>query len=246
MELEYYLITAIILILAYVIRGITGFGSGLIAIPLLALFQPLTFVVPFILLLDFTASLVLGGLSLKQVKWREIFWLIPFSLIGVVVGTKLLIEMPAAPMLIALSLFIFVFAIRSLLKLKDEKNISQKWAIPTALIGGSIAGSFGTGGPPYVIYLTHRIHDKGQLRATLSALFFMEGLLRIISFFVIGLLLSQFIWWTALMALPVMLLSLYAGSRIHVGLTQPQMTQFIGILLLLASITLLVKAIFYT
>ena len=50
-----------ILMSAYFIRGITGFGSALISVPLLALSQPLTFAVPLVLALDFTASLVLGG-----------------------------------------------------------------------------------------------------------------------------------------------------------------------------------------
>ena len=50
-----------IVLSAYFIRGITGFGSGLIAVPLLALSHPLQFAVPLVLALDFTASVVLGG-----------------------------------------------------------------------------------------------------------------------------------------------------------------------------------------
>ena len=38
---------------AYFIRGITGFGSALIAVPLLALSQPLHFAIPLVLALDF-------------------------------------------------------------------------------------------------------------------------------------------------------------------------------------------------
>ncbi len=57
--------TAAILLSAYFIRGITGFGSGLISVPLLALFLPLKFVVPLVLLLDFTASVVIGGLQFQ-------------------------------------------------------------------------------------------------------------------------------------------------------------------------------------
>ena len=48
---------------AYFIRGITGFGSGLISVPLLALSFPLTFAIPLILALDFTASIALGGIN---------------------------------------------------------------------------------------------------------------------------------------------------------------------------------------
>jgi hypothetical protein len=45
-----------ILMSAYFIRGITGFGSGLISVPLLALSQPLQFAIPLVLALDFTGA----------------------------------------------------------------------------------------------------------------------------------------------------------------------------------------------
>lgn len=233
---------AAILLAAYFIRGITGFGSGLISVPLLALFLPLKFVVPLILLLDFTASVVIGGLHFKQVNWREIGILIPFGVIGVVFGTHLLVSLPPAPMLIALAVFIFAFALRSLLNLHGNKLVSRLWAAPAALTGGTVGGLFGTGGPPYVIYLTHRIRDKSDLRATLSALFFTEGLTRIVSFLVAGLLLSSQVWVAYFAALPIMLGALYLGGRVHVGLSQSNMTRLVGGLLLLSSFALLFKA----
>jgi hypothetical protein len=242
MEVWQYVAATAIVVLAYFIRGIAGFGSGLIAVPLLALFLPLTFVVPLILLLDFTASLVMGGLDFKRVQWQEVGILTPFSLIGVLVGTQLLVNMPITPMLLTLATFIFIFAIRSLLNLKGEKTISRWWAIPAALTGGTVGALFGTGGPPYVIYLNHRIHDKSLLRATFSALFFMEGAMRITTFLLAGLLLAQTVWWTALGALPIVLGALYLGGHVHTGLSQAQMTRLIGVLLLVSSLSLLVKA----
>jgi uncharacterized membrane protein YfcA len=215
----------------------------LIAVPLLALFLPLTFVVPLILLLDFTASLVMGGLDLKRVQWREVGMLIPFSLIGVMVGTQLLVNLPLTPMLLILATFIFVFAVRSLLNLKGEKPVSAWWAIPASFTGGTVGGLFGTGGPPYVIYLNHRIQDKTLLRATFSALFFIEGAVRIVTFFIAGLLMAQTVWWNTLFALPLMLGALWLGGHVHTGLTQAHMTRLIGVLLLLASVSLTLKAL---
>jgi uncharacterized membrane protein YfcA len=243
MELWQYGTAAAIVLLAYFIRGIAGFGSGLIAVPLLALFLPLMFVVPLILLLDFTASLVMGGLDLKRVQWKEVGMLIPFSIIGVVVGTHLLVNLPVMPMLLTLAAFVLVFAVRSLLNMKGEKPVAHWWAIPAALTGGTIGGLFGTGGPPYVIYLNHRIHDKSLLRATFSALFFLEGATRIITFFSAGLLLEQNVWWTAGESLPLMLGALWLGGHVHTGLTHAQMTRLIGILLLVASLSLAIKAL---
>src|SRR5690349_23626419 len=61
-----------ILMSAYFIRGITGFGSGLISVPLLALSQPLHFAIPLVLALDFTASVILGSTNNKKANWAEI------------------------------------------------------------------------------------------------------------------------------------------------------------------------------
>lgn len=233
---------AAILIAAYFIRGITGFGSGLISVPLLALFLPLKFVVPLILLLDFTASVVIGGLNLKRVKWNEIKVLIPFGVVGVIFGTSLLVSLPPEPMLIALAIFVFIFALRNLLNIHGEKPISQGWAVPAALTGGTVGALFGTGGPPYVIYLSHRIRDKSDLRATFSALFFTEGLMRIASFLVAGLLMTASVWFAYFAALPLVLGALYLGGRVHVGLSALQMTRLVGVLLLVSSLSLLFKA----
>lgn len=234
--------TAVILLLAYVIRGITGFGSGLISVPLLALFLPLQFVVPLILLLDFTASILIGGLHFKRVQWSEIGILIPFGVLGVILGTTLLVRLPTEPMLLALAAFIFVFAVRSILNLHGDKPASRAWAVPASLTGGTVGALFGTGGPPYVIYLTHRIRDKSDLRATFSALFFIEGAARIASFLVAGLLLTAKVWLAYLVALPLVLGALFLGGRVHVGLSQAQMARLVGVLLLASSVSLLFKA----
>jgi uncharacterized membrane protein YfcA len=234
---------AAILLAAYFIRGITGFGSGLISVPLLALFLPLKFVVPLILLLDFTASVVIGGFNFKRVQWGEVGALIPFGIVGVVLGTSLLVRLPPEPMLIALAGFVFVFAMRSVFNIRGEKPISRGWAVPASLTGGTVGALFGTGGPPYVIYLTHRIHDKSDLRATFSALFFTEGMTRIASFLIAGLLMTAQVWATYFAALPLMLGALYLGGRVHVGLSPVQMTRLVGVLLLVSSLSLLFKAL---
>lgn len=231
-----------VLLLAYFIRGISGFGSGLLAVPLLALVFPLPLVVPFILLLDFTASLALGGLNFRQVRWDEVKPLLPLGVVGVVLGTTLLVNLPKTPLLAGLGIFVLAFAVRSLLDLHGDKPVSRWWALPASLTGGTVGGLFGTGGPPYVIYLAHRLKEKGQLRATLSGVFFLEGLFRIASFVAVGLLLNAELWQSFVLGLPVALLALYGGSHVHTGMSQHQITRLIGVLLLLSSLSLFIKA----
>jgi hypothetical protein len=232
-----------VLSLAYFVRGISGFGSGLIAVPLLALRFPLPEVVPFMLIADFGASALVGGLSFRQVDWSEIRRLMPATVIGVVLGTHLLVSLPAALLLTLLGGFVLAFGLRTLLlRQRTFTPASPRWAWPAALSGGAVSGLFGTGGPPYVIYLSHRIEEKGALRATLSALFFLEGLLRIVTFLFAGLLLGHEVWRNALIAAPLIVVALYVGSHVHARLTHRQMLQGVSMLLLVSGASLLLKA----
>jgi uncharacterized membrane protein YfcA len=239
---EILLTAGLILLAAYFIRGISGFGSGLIAVPLLAHFLPLTFVVPMILVTDFAASLALGTHTRKHMRWDEVRPLIPFSILGVLAGTTLLVNLPIAPLLATLGVFVLLFGIRSILNLHGTRSVSRWWAAPAGFTGGTIGALFGTGGPPYVIYLNHRLHDKGELRATFSGLFLIEGGLRIAAFLIAGLLLNTELLLAILAALPLVTLGLVLGNRVHIGLSPAQMQRIIGIILVISGTSLLWRA----
>lgn len=211
--------------------------------PLLAHFLPLQFVVPFVLTLDFSASLALGGKTRKHINWSELKPLMPFGATGVILGVTLLINAPRAPLLIGLGIIVLIFGIRTLLNTHGETIISRWWAIPAGLTGGTVSALFGTGGPPYIIYLSHRLKDKAELRATFSGLFTLEGGLRIVAFLATGLLLQKGILIATLTALPVMALGLYLGHRAHIGVSNAQMLKLVGILLIASSISLIWKAL---
>lgn len=241
-QTQTFLISAVILLGAYCIRGISGFGSGLIAVPLLAHMLPLTFVVPLILVTDFSASIMLGLHVRQQARWDEIRPLLPFGFIGVIAGTTLLINVPRAPLLMVLGSLILLFGLRSALNMQGSRKIRRWWAGPAGLIGGTISGLFGTGGPPYVIYLNHRISKPAELRATFTGLFFLEGSWRIITFVIAGLFHDLALLKVTLGALPLVALGLWFGNHAHVGLSTAQMQRLIGSLLLLSGVSLLWRA----
>jgi uncharacterized membrane protein YfcA len=239
---ETYLAAFLILLLAYFLRGITGFGSGLIAIPLLAHILPLTFVVPMVLVLDFVASIVLSSRKHMQVRWDEIRPLLPTSIVGIVIGSFMLITLPREPLLVSLGVFVIFFGLRYVFNIHGDKPISRWWSVPTGLSGGLIGALFGTGGPPYVVYFSHRLHDKTQLRGTLSGLFLLDGAFRVITFLSLGLLLQADMFAALLMGLPVAGIGLYLGNRVHLGITHRLQLVVIGCLLLVSGGSLLWKA----
>ena len=92
-------------------------------------------------------------------------------------------------------------------------------------------------------YLSHRLFDKGVLRATFSGLFFIEGLARITTFAVSGLLLHRELLSAYLAAVPITLGALWVGSHVHTRLTQAQMLRLISLILLGSGVALWFKAL---
>ncbi len=238
-----YLAAFFIILFAYFLRGITGFGSALIAVPLLAHFLPLTFVVPLVLVLDFVSSMVLSRYMRLQVRWDEIRFLLPLSIIGILIGSSLLVNLPREPLMVALGLFVIFFGLRYVFNVHSEKPVSRWWSIPTGFSGGLIGALFGTGGPPYVVYLAHRLHDKTQLRGTISGLLMLDGALRVITFLAFGLLLQPDMLSALLMTLPLVGFALYLGNKVHTGISHRQQLMLIGGLLLISGGSLLWKAL---
>ena len=70
-----------VVLLGYTVLGLTGFGSALVIVPLLAWQWPLPTVVALTLLMDVPASAFHSGLNWRQVQWRELGRLVP-GLVG--------------------------------------------------------------------------------------------------------------------------------------------------------------------
>jgi uncharacterized membrane protein YfcA len=230
-----------ILMSAYFIRGITGFGSALISVPLLALSQPLQFAIPLVLALDFTASLVLGSTNRKKANWSEIKILLPAGMIGACIGAFALLRLPTQPVLVALGAFTMFFGFRNIFGLQPAGRLSRTWAIPAGLAGGGAGALFGAGSPPYIIYLTRRLVDKGEVRATFSWLIAIDGGFRLGLFLMAGLLLEPKLQLAYTVGLAPMALGLYMGNKVHTDLTSEGMLRVVGTLLVLSGMMLFLK-----
>ena len=72
--------------LGYLVLGITGFGSALVMVPLLAWRWPLSEVVPLVLLTDVVASALMGRLNWREVRWDVLMQLLPGMVLGALAG----------------------------------------------------------------------------------------------------------------------------------------------------------------
>ena len=239
-DLPIFLIAAAAVAGAYVIFGISAFGAALFTVPVLSHFFPLDFVLPMVVLLDVAAALALGRRFSREADKSELKWLAPFSLVGAVLGVTLLVMLPRDATLIALGIFLLIYGAYSLHEGVPSRRVSRRWAPVAGFAGGTMGTLFGAGAPPYAIYLSRRLGDKGALRATLSNIVLLSVSIRALVFTVSGLMLADRLIGFALLA-PFALAGLWVGNRIHGRISRAALLRFVAVLLLLMGVSLIVR-----
>ncbi len=238
-----YVVAPLVIILGYTVFGLSGFGSTVISVPILAHFLPVSYLVPLMVLLDLASALFLGTTGREHVARTEVKRIVPFMFVGFVVGVTALVKVPDAYLRPALGIFTMAIGLNSILNPRLRRIISPWWCIPVGIAGGAVATVFGAGGPIYATYLSGRLQDKSQIRATMGALISISAFTRAIVYAVAGLLLHAAIFLGGLVLAPFVLIGLRLGNRIHLNLTQEQLRRAVGGIVLFTGASLLLRGL---
>jgi uncharacterized membrane protein YfcA len=243
LPLAFWIVAPLTILFAYTMFGMSGFGSTVIATPILALWLPLTYLVPLMTLGDLAAALFIGGSNRQHVSVPELKRLMPFMVAGIVVGALLLVSAPQGPLKAALGLFVVAVGLQSIFNPAPRGTISAWWCIPAGTVAGAAAAVFGAGGPVHVAYLTGRLRDKHQIRSTVSTIISISATIRTVFYAAAGLVLKSSLLAGLALTAPFAWAGIRIGSRIHTRLSQQQLRRAIGGLLVVAGTTLLARTL---
>jgi hypothetical protein len=122
--LETLIATPLIGLLAYIILGISSFGSALVTIPLLVHFLPLQTVVPLAVLVDFLATATTGIRFREDAETAELKFLVPPMIAGILAGVTLLATLPKQATVILLGAFVTGYGVYRLIAKASTGSVS--------------------------------------------------------------------------------------------------------------------------
>ncbi len=224
---------------AYVVFGIAGFGTALVAGPVLIHFMPLSQIIPLLVLLDFVAAF--GNLlpSRRDVVRSELLRLLPFMALGCTLGVVFLLQLKSDLLLLLMGLFVTAYAVYGLAVKVRPAQLSAWWAAPMGTVGGLFGALFGSGGFLYVLYLSARLQANEQVRATQSALISCSTLVRLSLFLIAGVYADVGLLMLAVCLLPVMFAGLWAGRRLSHRLSREAFVRLVTWLVLASGLALI-------
>jgi uncharacterized protein len=238
MELLWLL--AVIVLFAYTVESITGFGSIVIALSLGALFMPVPALLPVLVPLN---VLMTGWLAwrLRRQMDRSLLLqrILPLMGLGTLAGYLLLPWLNEAWLKPLFACLIIWFAGRELWRMvRTTRVLHPHWLTPPLMLSAGIShGLFASGGPLLVYALAGTSLDKARFRATLIGVWFLLNASLTLAFLVDGRLqpalplVASLAW-----LLPF---GIWLGERIHRRVDEVRFRQLVYGMLLLSGMALL-------
>ena len=233
----------LVVLIGYTVLGLTGFGSALVIVPLLAWHWPLPEVVALVLVLDLPASLMHSGLNWRRVQWTELRRLLPGMVLGTLVGLWLTHHLQSRWPLLALGVYVAAVGLRALRSGQAHQPVSARWGVVYGGGIGVVEMLFGTAGPVVVAWLTRRLPDPHQVRATIPMVMAV-AVLTVLSGMAWDDRLSQAALWQRwlLLILPA-LAGVWLGHRLAHRVPVARLRQIICALLVVSGSVLAAKAL---
>ena len=243
MIMSEFLLPAAAVLLGYTVLGLTGFGSALVLVPLLAWQWPLPEVVALTLMLDLPASLMHSGLNWRQVQWAELRRLLPGMVLGTLAGLWLTHHVHSRWPLLALGVYVAAVGLRALRAGRAQAPLLPRWGVVYGGGIGVVEMLFGTAGPVVVAWLTRRLPDPQQVRATIPMVMAVAVLTVLAGMASDGRLSESALWQRWMLLIVPALFAVWLGHRLAHRVPLARLRQTICALLVVSGGVLAIKAL---
>ena len=183
-DLNNFIIFALIILVASIVRGFNGFGFSAISVSGLSFILPAIEIVPIILLLEVFVSIFMIPYIWNKIDWKFVVQILIGITIGSPIGLYLLKYLSPQITHLIICLVVIFF---SLLLMKGYTNLKINnlvSKVATGTISGIVNGFSTLGGLPVALFLLITSIQPAIIRGSLAALFFLTDIYAFIfSFF---------------------------------------------------------------
>ena len=232
-------LSALCVLVAAVVRGLTGFGFAAIAVVGLAMLGSLQQAVPLVLILEVGSSVMLLRSAWREAHYPLLKRLLLAAACGVSCGIWLLTGIDSGGLTVGVYLLVGLLAILGLARIRLPMGEGRAGAWLVGGSSGALIAAFSIGGPLVVAWLSHCGLRARALRATLIMFFFAVDLAALAGL-AVALAIPPGTGRQALLMLPALLLGLWLGQQLFARIQAEQAARFTQwLLLVLAGVGLL-------
>jgi uncharacterized membrane protein YfcA len=218
---------------AFIVRGLSGFGSSMIGIGALSIVLPPAHVVPAFLAVELLTSVNLLPSVWRQIDWRSLRWVIAGCALSTPFGLTVLAQLDPNPMRLLVSACLLTIALAMLSgaaqRFAPRTTPGPLGAVAVGGVAGLLNGAAGIGGPPAIVFY-FATTGAAVSRASLIAFFLFTDVYALAWAGGAGLLAAMG-WQLIAVALPFSLAGIWIGQRLYLQLDEARLRRLIWALL---------------
>lgn len=212
--MEIYIYIGIVSLLAGFIQGLTGFGSVLLSLPLMALFLDMKTAVPLVALYATVLSLILLVQLREHWRWADIYPLFLGSIPGIPLGVVFLKQMDPFWVKLIIGAVLILYSLYGLLWKPAVLEMKKRWIYVFEFASGFLGGAIAAAGPPVIVYTSLQPWSKDRIKVTLQGFFTASGIV-VVFFQALGGLVTGTVLVYFLAAVPLLVVGTWAGSLLY-------------------------------
>ncbi|MFH5882422.1 sulfite exporter TauE/SafE family protein [Liberiplasma polymorphum] len=238
MTFEVFLLISLVLFTSAYIKGVTGFGTSLIAIPVLIAFflvpaEARALIVSINLLLNI--YILVSAKRLRFEDYKPYLLLIISVFVAALISGFLLPRVTFEIFNVLMGILLIFTAINRFFDIKFNIKHPKRYYIPLGLIGGTLNTLLGAGSVPVLIFLGNIGVKKTEFRVTVSLFLLILNAGSLISFVISSTYTSQTALW-ALIFTPVMVLGTFFGIRSQHVFNEKVFSRVVAVLLFIIGV----------
>lgn len=227
-----------VIFFAIFIQTLIGFGSGLIAMPLLIGLLGVNDAAALFSLIGLTNGTILLLRYRNDWEWQHIWRLWIASFVMIPIGVVAASQLDQQLVMIFLGIMTTAYAAYALVGNHMPQIRNQRWSYGFGAAAGLLHGAYNTGGPPLVIYGSSQNWQPGEFKGNIQGLFYINGLLVISSHFFTGHF-TDGVLEHYLLLLPVLFMASFLGLRLERYVNPARFRQGVLVLLIVLGLTLI-------
>lgn len=237
---ENIIVLSVIIFIASIVRGFTGFGLALVAVPLIQFLMPVSDTAVFIAMINLIFSILYYRRSREIVAGQPLGKMAVWTGIGVAGGTLILKFIN--PAFIQLTWGVLIILIVIALARGTSFRISSDASAMTmsGLFGGLLAGATGITGPPVAIILSALKTPKEKFNAVISIFILFAVSYALIFYLISGLVRGETVL-LSMCSVPALLAGLRTGDFLVSRISQKTFTNIVYVVLILMGFITLFK-----
>lgn len=237
---------AVITLIGATIQSATGFGFGLIAVPIFLLILNSTDAIHMVMIIIFCMS-ILDWLKLRgKASSKLLLWLSVGMLAGFPIGLYIFQQVNLSSLKLFVAITIMLFSLSTLYNLLRSKqtaeseaaNSNNKKTFLTGIFSGAMSTSLAMPGPIVMMYFVQQQFNKTIIRATILTYFiFAYAGALVLQSITVGI--AKETWLDAALLVPIALIGVVIGHLIAPKINQKQFKKIVLFILILMSFVML-------